>query len=86
TADDSATVASNDYQAASGDLSFAPGETSKQVTVLVNGDTIFENDEFFTVGLSGATNATIATATGTGTITNDDAAPTLAINDVTHAE
>ena len=40
----------------------------------MNGDLVFEADESFTVGLSGATNATIADAQGTGTIGNDDSA------------
>src|SRR5438552_1259073 len=34
-------------------LSFAPGETSKLITVLVCADTAFELDETFTVTLSG---------------------------------
>src|SRR5204862_7786885 len=40
-------------------------------------DTTFELSEAFTVKLSGATNATITKDTGTGTIVNDDTAPTL---------
>ena len=43
-------------------------------------------DEAFTVHLSNPSGATISDADGTGTITNDDAAPTLAIDDVTHDE
>ncbi|MDY3557349.1 autotransporter-associated beta strand repeat-containing protein, partial [Gemmata sp. JC717] len=62
----------SDYTSASGTLTFAPGETSKTITVAVTGDTTVEPDETFTVVLSGASNATIATGTGTGTITNDD--------------
>src|SRR5204862_165343 len=42
--------------------------------------------EAFTVKLSGATNATITKDTGTGTIVNDDTAPTLAIDDVVQNE
>jgi hypothetical protein len=57
-----------------------------QVTVLVNGDTKFESDEGFTVHLSGASGATISDADGTGTITNDDSAPSFSIDDVTHSE
>ncbi|NCR06735.1 MAG: hypothetical protein GPI94_23975, partial [Microcystis aeruginosa LG13-03] len=65
----------------SGTLSFAAGETSKVITVNVQGDTTVELNENFTVTLSNATNgATITTATATGTINNDDVAiPTLAI-------
>ena len=64
--------APTDYQAASGTLSFAAGETSKTITVSVSGDTTIEPNETFTVNLSGATNATIVGGTGTGTIINDD--------------
>jgi ELWxxDGT repeat protein len=65
----------------SGTVSFAPGESSKVITVNVQGDTTVEPNENFTVTLSNATNgATITTATATGTIQNDDVAvPTLAI-------
>src|SRR5438132_1698849 len=54
--------------------------------VLVCADTAFEPDETFTVTLSGATNATIAKAVGTGTIQNDDTQPALSINDVAQPE
>src|SRR5207253_2474083 len=67
-------------------LTFGPGETTKQVTVLVNGDSTFETDEAFTVHLSNANNATISDADGAGTIVNDDAAPSFSIDDVTHSE
>ncbi|WP_304412242.1 ELWxxDGT repeat protein, partial [Microcystis sp. T1-4] len=57
----------------SGTVSFAAGETSKVITVDVQGDTTVELNENFTVTLSNATNgATITTATATGTIENDD--------------
>ncbi|HEX8774401.1 MAG TPA: Calx-beta domain-containing protein [Pyrinomonadaceae bacterium] len=71
TADIDAT-AGVDYQSRSGTLTFAPGETSKTVTVLVNGDLQIENNETFYVNLSGEVNATIARGQGTGTINNDD--------------
>src|SRR5262249_51455602 len=68
-------AAGTDYVAlALSTLTFNPGETQKTITVKVNGDTVVEPDETFFVNLSGATNATIATAQGTGTIRNDDAA------------
>ncbi|AWM36357.1 Extracellular serine protease precursor [Gemmata obscuriglobus] len=71
---DGTAVAGSDYVAASGTLTFAPGETSKTIAVVVNGDTQAEANETFTVVLSGALNATLGAATGTGTITNDDSA------------
>ncbi|WP_408589829.1 cadherin-like domain-containing protein [Novosphingobium sp.] len=71
TADGSATAGS-DYVATSGTLTFAPGETSKTVAVTVNGDTVLEGDETLTLHLSGASNASINVADGTGTLTNDD--------------
>lgn len=65
-------TAPSDFQAASGTISFAPGETVKAITISVNGDTQVESDETFTVILSNAVNATIAIGTATGTILNDD--------------
>jgi ELWxxDGT repeat protein len=57
----------------SGTLSFAAGETSKVITVDVQGDTTVEPNENFTVTLFTPTNGgTITTATATGTINNDD--------------
>src|SRR5207247_318475 len=86
TADGTATVADGDYAATSGTLSFLPGETSKTVNVTVNGDTKHEADETFTVGLSGAVNATITDNQGLGTITNDDQVPDISVDDQTVAE
>src|SRR5207244_2019590 len=65
TVDGTAMVADNDYQANSGTLNFAANETTKQITVLVDGDTKFEPDEAFTVHLSNASGATISDADGT---------------------
>src|SRR5256885_3243288 len=69
-------------------LTFNPGETTKSISVLVNGDTLDEGNETFTVTLSNPTNATLSTGTGTGTITNDDAPPnvTLSLNGSPMAE
>ena len=65
-------TAGNDYAATSGTLVFTPGQTSKTVTVAVTGDQGKEPNETFTVQLSNQNNATLANATATGTITNDD--------------
>ena len=71
TADNSA-VAPGDYTAKTGTLTFAPGETTKPVSVSVNGDTTWELNEEFWVLLSGATNAVIVDNKGIGTVLNDD--------------
>jgi len=72
TVDETATVADKEYIAASGKLTFAAGETTQTITVLVNGDTRQESDETFLVELSSATNATIAIDRAMGTIQDDD--------------
>src|SRR5439155_14086763 len=64
TADGTATAADNDYRPTSGDLTFNPGETTKTVTVLVNGDMTSEPDETYFVNLSNPSNATLATSAG----------------------
>jgi hypothetical protein len=63
----------------------ANGATTATVDVVINGDTILEPDETFTVNLSNPSGATLADASGLGTISNDDAA-SIAINDVTQVE
>ena len=72
-------TAGSDYTATSGTLTFAPGESTKTITVLVKGDKTKEPDETFYVNLSGAVGATIADGTGVGTILNDDSKTSSAI-------
>jgi hypothetical protein len=73
TADDTATAADHDYVAASGTLTFAPGETTKTITIQVIGDTTDLLDETFFVNLGGAsTNALIVNGHGIGNIHDDD--------------
>ncbi len=56
----------------SGTLTFAPGETSKQIIVNVRGDTAVEHDEQFNVALTGVTGAVLGISNGKGYISNDD--------------
>ena len=72
TADGTALVSGDDYTATSGTLTFAPGETTKTVTVTVKGDITDEANETFVVNLSNPINATIADGQGQGTITDND--------------
>ena len=72
TANGTATTSNKDYVATSGTLYFAPGQTTKTITVNIQGDTKKEKNEKFYVNLSGAVGATIADGQGVGTILNDD--------------
>ena len=80
-------VAPGDYGALSGTLSFLPNETSKTITVATVNDAIYEPTETFSVRLSGASGgATISTATGTGTINDNDPMPVFSVSGVSVTE
>jgi Calx-beta domain-containing protein len=85
TADASATAPS-DYAAATGTLTIPAGSKTATVSVTVNGDLIFETDETFGIALTNIANAVAAKATGTGTIKNDDAAPSVVVGDASTVE
>ena len=85
--DNTATAADGDYIPTSGTLQFATGVSAATFTVTINGDTKVEPNEIFFVNLSGATTGTtISKSQGTGTIINDDASGSVAINDVNIVE
>lgn len=57
----------------SGSVSFAPGETSKTITVEIQSDTLQESAEAFALTLSNPSDgAMLSTASATSTILNDD--------------
>ncbi len=66
-------------------LSFAPGQTSKTIVVLVKTDNIAEEDESFFVDLSAPTNAVLLDDRAIGTIVDRDA-PTASAGDAEVAE
>jgi hypothetical protein len=78
---DGTAVAGSDYIATSGALIFAPGEVEKPVVVLVNGDTVDEQQETYFLDISNVQNATVSSSRGTGFIVDDDG-PSVSINDV----
>ena len=67
-----AATAGEDYTAATGALRFAPGETSKTVSIEILDDGIHEADETFTVTLSNPTGIVLGSAAATGAIRDDD--------------
>lgn len=77
-------LAGTDYTATSGTLIFAPGQTSKTVTVKVTGDGVYELNETFIVNLSAPSGATIVDGQAVGTIKNDDSG--FKINDIIKTE
>jgi hypothetical protein len=81
-------TAGTDYIALSNTtLNFGVGIATQTVNLQVVGDGVFESNETLNVGLSNASsNASISDAQGVGTISNDDSAPTLTINDVSISE
>jgi ELWxxDGT repeat protein len=71
--------AGEDYDAASGTLSFAAGETVKTIDVNVRADALAENNETFFVTLRDATGARLVTAEGAGIVEDDDGAADLGV-------
>jgi hypothetical protein len=73
---DGTAIAGSDYTADGGTLSFGPAQTSRTFQVTVTGDVVDEPAETFSAALSNPADATVADATGTATIIDDDKAPT----------
>jgi aryl-phospho-beta-D-glucosidase BglC (GH1 family) len=76
-------TAGSDYIATSGTLTFAPGETSKTIAIIVNGDATAEAKETFTVTLSNPSGATLVDGSGAGSITDRATTPAPPVTPVT---
>jgi Ca2+-binding RTX toxin-like protein len=70
-------VGGSDYEATSGTVTIPFGATTGTFSVPVKGDEIYEHDDTLTVGLTSPDNLTLADASATGTISNDEATPRL---------
>jgi sugar lactone lactonase YvrE len=77
-------IADCDFTAASGQIEFGPGETTKQIKVSVNADTTDESDETFSVRLSNIVGGALVDTAGRATIWNDDVP--VSIDDITITE
>lgn len=75
-------AAGSDYLAATGTVTFAPGETEKTVDVPIIGDAFDESDETIYLNLSNSVGAVIADNRGIATIVDDDAIPSVTISNV----
>lgn len=81
---DGTALATGDYTATTGTLSFAPGDAVKTIIVDTVEDAIAEGNEDFSVQLALVTGAaTLAKDTGTGTILDDDEAPAFTVSTAT---
>ena len=80
TTENGSAAAGEDYLATAGRLTFAPGETSKTISVQVIGDRVQESNETFRVRLTAATGAVIMDGVGEGEIIDEE--PSISINDV----
>ena len=72
---DGSAQAGEDYEAASGTLTFAAGASTKTIEVAVLDDAHDEGEETFTLALSNASGAWLEDAEATGTIENADLMP-----------
>lgn len=87
TANGSASAASGDYVASSFTGQTIPaGSSTYTFTAQINGDTLAEPNESYFVNVTGVVNAVVVDGQGVGTIVNDDAQPTVSINDVSLVE
>ncbi|HJU54466.1 MAG TPA: Calx-beta domain-containing protein [Pyrinomonadaceae bacterium] len=87
TADGTASAYSDYTGVDTSSLTFEPGQTSKTVNVVVQGDAWDELDtETFKVLLSNPYNATLATSQGVCTIKDDDPLPAFKVSDVVVTE
>ena len=62
-----------DYGVKTGTLTFNPGETAKQISIVIKGDTKGEFNEQFRVNLSSLVNVLAGDVQALGTIVSDDA-------------
>ena len=85
---DGTAVAGKDYTAASGTLTFAPGQTQQTVTITLISDPSATTNEVFDLNLSGPTNATLATTQAACTIIEPTApaTPTLSVGNTSVTE
>lgn len=74
-----------DYLPSHGTITLAAGQTAADISVTLKDDSAHESAETFRLRLK-ATGAKLANAIATGTITDDDAAPDVTIEDVTTKE
>lgn len=72
--------AGSDYVAASGVVTFSPGQVTQFISINITGDVLTEPDETFFLNLSNPAIATIGDNQGTGTIQDNDLGASLPLS------
>ena len=81
------TAEAEDFTAETNTLhTLSAGSPTGIIEVFLNDDDLYEGDETFTVTISNPVNASIADATATGTIIDDETQPTLSISPASATE
>lgn len=78
---DGTALAGSDFAPVSGTLTIPAGATSAQITVPVQGDVTYEDDEQFTLHLSQPNGVVLENSDPAATIRNDDAEPEILLDD-----
>jgi hypothetical protein len=79
-------TAGSDYTAASGTLTFNPGNTTKTFNITILDDAIFEGPETVNLALSSPVNATLGSpSTAVLTITDNETPPSVAFSSATYS-
>jgi hypothetical protein len=79
-------TAGSDYTAASGPLTFNPGETNKTFSITITDDSMYEGAETVNLTLSSPSNATLGSpSTAVLTINDNESQPTVAFSSATYA-
>lgn len=78
-------ISPSDFTAVSGIINFSPGQTTQTLSISLLDDFTDEDDENFTVGLFGSSQATIGVGTATGTIIDNDSAPIVTVTGIAAA-
>lgn len=80
------TADSSDFTGLSGTLTIPAGETEASISIEIKGDALYENNETFSIIAGAATNGTLTRQSATGTILNDDTAPSMTVTNTVVTE
>ena len=83
---DGSAIAGSDYTATTGTGTIPAGSLATTISVPVTPETLYEQDETFSLSVYDPVNASLGDGEATGTITNDDGLPVITIADASITE